>query len=149
MTGKTRWRRRLSGAVAAAAMAATASAAAADSCWTRAYSAEHLAAHPGQDIVAMTLTIDSRPDPAFGALTIRLRDGRVMTESLLCQRRGGAFAFCGVVCDGGRFSITHRASDGAVLLRNGDRGLAFAGCDLEIYHLRNDAEHSAFRLFRC
>ena len=137
---------------------ATAHASAADSaCWTRTYSADHLAAHPGQQVSSMWLDLETpEPDGAvFGTLGIGLSiPGAPSFEAtILCEAPVGTEQACGVACDGGSFTLTHRANDGSVLLSNTSGGLSFLECGANDaqghYWLRSDPEHRQFRLYAC
>ncbi len=136
-----------------------AKATAAEPCWTRAYSAEHLAGHPGQQVTTMQLQLEPpAPDGvAFGMLTIGLRPGAAPAinyeATIICEAQRGDQRTCGVACDGGQFTLTHRSSDGSVLLSNTLGGLSFLECGAidtaESYWLRSDPEHQLFRLHAC
>ena len=137
----------------------SAGASAAESCWTRAYSAEHLAGHPGQQVTTMQLELEPpAPDGvAFGTLTIGLRPGAAgatnYAATIICEAPTGDQRDCGVACDGGLFTLSHRSSDGSALLSNTMGGLSFLDCGAadtaDSYWLRSDPEHRRFRLYAC
>lgn len=90
-------------------------------CWQRIYSAEHLAAHPDQQVAQMTLSMtfdqldDEDPGWHYFALAVSMRDGRNGTTS------GGCFlnedmgeVQCSVDCDGGGLALELQP-DGAVM----------------------------------
>ncbi|MHA6298810.1 hypothetical protein [Devosia sp. CAU 1758] len=79
-------------------------------CWQRVYDGEHLAAHPDQQVTAMTLSMSfEKYDAAdsgmhYFAVDVALRDGRRGTTAGGCWVYDGA-ARCGVDCDGGGMEL--------------------------------------------
>jgi hypothetical protein len=126
-------------------------------CFARAYSPEHLVAHPGQRVVEMTLVLTTLPyeDGEATNATVRamVRDryGEFFANSAICDPDAGGFA-CGIECDGGRFAV-EIAADGTATLRNEDWGFVlYGGCEQEVAEgreivIRSDAEHREFRLY--
>src|SRR5215217_5658852 len=92
----------------------------AQTCWSRDYSAEHLAAHPDQLVTAMRLTlrydamVNDNPDFYSFRLEADLRGGQSGRAFGYCSEFEGAVS-CGVECDGGGIGIAH-AEGGKVLL---------------------------------
>lgn len=88
----------------------------AQTCWSREYSAEHLAAHPDQFVTAMHFTlrfdelVNDNPDFYSFRLETELRGGQSGRADGYCWENGDAVT-CGVECDGGA----------VVLTRNGDK----------------------------
>ena len=83
-------------------------------CWSRQYSAEHLAAHPDQLVTAMSYTLQFAQDFHFFELNATLRGGKTGQATGTCSEYEGVIS-CGVDCDGGSVDLTHEA-DGKVLL---------------------------------
>ena len=80
-------------------------------CWQRIYDAGHLAAHPDQQVTAMTLSMSfdkyDAADPGlhYFALDVTLRDGRMGQTAGGCWVYDGAVR-CGVDCDGGGLELS-------------------------------------------
>ncbi|MGF1445499.1 MAG: hypothetical protein ACFBRM_04790 [Pikeienuella sp.] len=88
-----------------------------DSCWRRAYTAEHLDMHPAQSVAMIEVAFSmfpGEPDTRNAFVRVRFRDGpEVLTNHLFCHRSEagpgmpdglavGSFS-CYVDCDGGAF----------------------------------------------
>jgi hypothetical protein len=108
------------GAVAAAELADFIPAAdGATACWQRIYDETHLAAHPDQQVTAMTFALtyevfeQAQDGMHLFGLDVALRDGRKGTTSGSCSVHEGEVR-CGVECDGGGLALDLR-EDGAVL----------------------------------
>ncbi|MGB3338384.1 MAG: hypothetical protein WBA73_14515 [Devosia sp.] len=92
----------------------------AQSCWSRQYSAEHLAAHPNQLVTAMRFTIrfdeivNDNPDFYSFRLEADLRGGQSGRALGYCSEFERQVS-CSVECDGGGVAVSH-AADGKVLL---------------------------------
>jgi len=92
----------------------------AQSCWSRDYSAEHLAAHPDQLVTAMRFTmrfdteVNDNPDFYSFRLEADLRGGQSGRAFGYCSEFEGAVS-CAVECDGGGVGVA-QAADGKVLL---------------------------------
>ena len=80
-------------------------------CWQRVYDGAHLAAHPDQQVTAMTLSMTfEKYDAAdtgmhYFAVDVALRDGRKGTTAGGCWVYDGAVR-CGVDCDGGGLELS-------------------------------------------
>jgi hypothetical protein len=83
-------------------------------CWSRQYSAEHLAAHPDQLVTAMDFTMQLDGEFHYFELTADLRGGQSGSAAGACSEYEGVVS-CGVDCDGGGVVLRHGA-DGKVLL---------------------------------
>jgi len=90
----------------------------ASACWQRIYDEAHLAAHPDQQVTAMTLSMsfarydETDPGLHYFGLKVALRDGRHGTAAGGCHSYDGDVR-CGVDCDGGGFALSLR-DDGAL-----------------------------------
>lgn len=134
-------------------------------CYGRAYSMEHLAAHPGQSVIEMLVVLDNRsygaePEPngriSAGATIramVRGRYGEFFANSGYCQWDAAAGQYdCGIDCDGGQFDVALDA-DGSAMLLNGHGGFVlYGGCGDETdpgseVWIPADAEHAAFKLY--
>ena len=89
-------------------------------CWSRQYSAEHLAAHPDQLVTAMAFTMQFGQDFHLFQLDADLRGGQTGRATGTCSEYEGKIS-CGVDCDGGGVLLSHGA-DGKVLLDLTDYG---------------------------
>ncbi|MEZ5666289.1 MAG: hypothetical protein R3F55_02430 [Alphaproteobacteria bacterium] len=134
-------------------------------CYGRAYTPEHLAAHPGQRVAEIQVLLDGGidTDPPQGdatatvgatvRATIRDRFGEFFANFAICHwdAAGGHYE-CGIECDGGRFRI-EAADDSTLMLRNPYGGFVlYGGCGDDAEEGREvfidaDAEHAAFRLY--
>lgn len=91
-------------------------------CFTRAYSAQHLANHPHQTVTSFTLSLTGgRDDPhmGFSAWITRRGDARRLYTGGVCSstaERGKALMRCSVDCDGGGIGVESQRKDGAVLV---------------------------------
>ncbi len=83
-------------------------------CWSRQYSAEHLAAHPDQLVTAMAFTLQFDQDFHYFQLDAELRGGQSGRATGVCSEYEGVLS-CGVDCDGGGVHLSHGA-DGKILL---------------------------------
>ncbi|ODT72222.1 MAG: hypothetical protein ABS75_05385 [Pelagibacterium sp. SCN 63-23] len=89
----------------------------ANGCWRRQYDAAHLAAHPDQQVTAMSLALvyrdraDGYPYYAY-TLDVALRNGRKGAASSTCDPMEGKLR-CSVECDGGGVDVSRR-DDGNV-----------------------------------
>lgn len=83
-------------------------------CWSRQYSAAHLADHPDQMVTAMDFTLQFDQDFHFFELNATLRDGKTGQSTGTCSEYEGVIS-CGVDCDGGSVALSH-AADGKVML---------------------------------
>ena len=93
-------------------------------CWSRQYSEQHLAAHPDQQVTAMSLAVGYEafddgnaelPGYYWFNLAAALRDGKSGSAGGTCSAAGdGLEMVCAVDCDGGGIVVMPR-NDGAVL----------------------------------
>lgn len=89
-------------------------------CWQRIYDAPHLAAHPDQQVAAMTLSLnfaaydDTDPGMHYFGMDVTLRDGRRGETGGACRTNDDGRVNCGVECDGGGVQIRLRP-DGSLL----------------------------------
>lgn len=85
-------------------------------CWSRDYTAQHLADHPHQQVVSMDLAITYLPANEYALaqhvfrLEARLRDGRKGVAIGPCSNDGRDI-WCGVECDGGGIHLTSRSQN--------------------------------------
>ncbi|WP_137150069.1 hypothetical protein [Devosia sp. FKR38] len=92
----------------------------ATACWSRQYDAAHLAAHPDQQVAAMSMAVTYWDETANGPaqyvfrMEADLRDGTHGTAVGPCRQEGGD-VWCGVECDGGGVLLKSR-SGGDVLI---------------------------------
>ena len=116
---------------------------AADSCYQRIYSDDHLARHPQQKVAAMRLdhfpgdqaylglggSWHSYPDtPALALrLSVWLR-GREMWRTVAVCAPEGARIRCGLECDAGSFFVQDRDAGSVLITGGGD--LWFTDCDV-------------------
>ena len=126
-------------------------------CFGRAYSAEHMADHPGQRVVEMTLVLFTQSydggesHHAIVRAMMRDRFGEFFANGAICDTAEGGFA-CGIECDGGVFDVDLPA-DGTAMLRNEDWGFVlYGGCGEDVaedraVRIEADAEHRAFQLY--
>lgn len=81
------------------------------SCFSRVYSADHLAKHPGQKVARIWFAADSTMPREDGTTALRfaftLRDGRSYESVAYCRADG----FCGTEGDGGRIQFTGRGEN--------------------------------------
>jgi hypothetical protein len=89
-------------------------------CWSRLYSAEHLAEHPDQLVTAMHFTMQFAGDFHYFQLDADLRGGQSGRATGGCYEYEGAVS-CGVECDGGGVHLSHGA-DGKIVLDLTDYG---------------------------
>ncbi|SEQ53958.1 hypothetical protein SAMN05428969_3439 [Devosia sp. YR412] len=98
----------------------------ATNCWSRAYDAKHMAAHPDQQVVAMDLAVtfmaqsDIGPEQYVFRLEATMRDGTQGQAVGPCMADGNEM-WCGVECDGGGVYVSTR-SGGNVLVDLERRG---------------------------
>jgi hypothetical protein len=83
-------------------------------CWSRDYSAGHLADHPDQQVTSMRFTMQYDQDFHYFQLDAALRSGRSGRATGTCSNYEGVL-FCGVDCDGGGV-ILSPGGDGKALL---------------------------------
>lgn len=133
-------------------------------CFGRAYSADHLAAHPGQRVVEMQIVMDAgfsgeRQDhvgPSMVETTLRAttrdRYGEFFANSAVCPWNGDEARYeCGIECDGGSFDIA-LADDGTAILTNTNWGfILYGSCGEDVAASREvripaDEDHAEFRL---
>lgn len=80
-------------------------------CYSRIYSADHLARHPGQKVAHIWFTADPTMRPDDYAVVLKfaftLRDGRFYQSVAYCRADG----FCGTEGDGGRIQFTGRGQN--------------------------------------
>lgn len=116
-------------------------------CWARDYDAAHLAAHPDQRVVSITLgpsTVSGTVDgETVHRLVVRLRGpDTVATATAYCSGTGAMD--CGIEGDGGVFTLT---PDGAsVLLRVGEYGLWLEGAAGAVELSGTSGDDRVFRL---
>lgn len=104
---------------------------AANNCYGRVYSPDHLAQHPAQKVTAMRLDHFPQYAGPFGAddqpliypggdlvlyLSVRLRGSERGLENTGFCRPEGDHLTCGIECDGGQFELIDRGPD-KILLR--------------------------------
>ena len=98
----------------------------ASSCWSRAYDARHLAAHPDQRVAAISLAVtfmaetEINPEQYVFRLEADMRDGTHGEAVGPCMADGKQM-WCGVECDGGGVYVSSR-SGGNVLIDLERRG---------------------------
>jgi len=98
----------------------------ASKCWSRAYDAKHLSAHPDQQVVAMDLAVTYMAETSEYAeqyvfrLEADMRNGDHGVATGPCMAEGGQM-WCGVECDGGGVYVSNR-SGGKVLVDLERRG---------------------------
>lgn len=126
-------------------------------CFARAYSADHMAAHPGQRVAELQLMLTSAPydghsyyDATIRAMLID-RYGAYYVNAASCQEVEGGVLECGIECDGGLFDVRLDAEDGTAMLMNQQHGFILqGGCgddgQMETVRIEADAEHAAFLL---
>ena len=83
-------------------------------CWSREYSAEHLADHPDQLVTAMRFTMQFDQDFHHFQLDADLRGEQSGRTTGSCWEHEGVIS-CRVDCDGGGVQIGH-AADGKIVL---------------------------------
>jgi hypothetical protein len=104
----------------------------ADSCYQRAYSASHLAEHPGQRVEAIQLSHFNEDSTGMAAgemllrIAVRLRGQAPWQTLAFCVNRNGKLA-CGIECDGGRFDVVSK-NQSAILITGGT-DIYFTDCD--------------------
>ncbi|WP_422041394.1 hypothetical protein [Roseibium sp.] len=80
-------------------------------CYSRVYSTDHLAAHPGQQVARIWFTADPTMRPDDYAIVLKfaftLRDGRFYQSFAYCRADGS----CGTEGDGGRIRFTLRGQN--------------------------------------
>lgn len=100
----------------------------ASSCYSRTYSADHLAQHPAQRVTEIRLSPDFQiAAPLLGLhVEMRLRGtpGGAFEGYGSCENEGGDTLFCGMEGDAGGFAVTP-AKDGAILVTVSRLGLSF------------------------
>lgn len=124
-----------------------------DFCWTRAYDAAHLAAHPEQRVAAIGIgrePVDMPSNPGVVPMTLRLRllgIGEELTAIGYCQTEGAGLS-CGLEGDSGDYALTAHGPE-ALLLTVGSRGMSFEGAT-GFHELRPDSgDDRAFLLSPC
>lgn len=134
-------------------------------CFGRAYTADHMAAHPDQSVVEMQIVMDAGfsgepPDhvgPSMVETTVRatLRDryGEFFANSGVCPWfADGSYYECQIDCDGGLFSIV-LADDGTAVLANSDLGMIlYGGCGQDVaddrwVHITLDGDPPEYQLY--
>lgn len=101
---------------------------AADSCYARDYTAEHLAGHPRQrtaSIALMPMARSERQQEVLVMVTLRDLPGEVLRAYAYCENIDDTL-YCPMEGDAGAFSIT-AAPDGAVLVTVSSLGMTFEG----------------------
>ena len=97
-------------------------------CYARIYSAEHLAAHPAQQVTGISVSpVADYADPFLGLflkLTLRNVPGGAFEAYASCENEGGDTLFCLLEGDAGGFQITP-AKKGAILLEVSSLGMTF------------------------
>ncbi|MEO1114042.1 MAG: hypothetical protein AAFY05_16975 [Pseudomonadota bacterium] len=113
------WKALASALVAAGLLAGTETALAQDvaarfaggSCFSRVYSADHLARHPGQKVARIWFAADPAMPGQDGTTALRfaftLRDGRFYQSAAYCRADGS----CSTEGDGGRIQFTGRGQN--------------------------------------
>ncbi len=100
-------------------------------CFARAYTADHLARHPVQQVTEITLSPDIAAMTMGGEVdavmvSVRVRSGRAAYfGSASCERTGAALT-CYREGDAGSFRLTE-AANGALRLEVGPNGMSFEG----------------------
>jgi len=134
-------------------------------CYGRAYSADHMAANPGQSIVEMQIIMDAgfsgepsdHQGPSMVETTVRAmtrdRFGEFFVNTGVCPWIADQALYeCQIECDGGIFRVV-LADDGTASLTNTDWGFTlYGGCTVEVEAGREieipaDEDHAAFLLY--
>lgn len=126
-------------------------------CFARAYTADHMAEHPGQRVAEIQVMLEHAPydDRSYYNATIRAmlvdRYGAFFANSGSCQETEEGILDCGIECDGGQFEI-RMSDDGTATLLNRQYGFVlFGGCGEEdvqdAIRIEADSEHNAFLLY--
>lgn len=97
-------------------------------CYSRAYSEDHLATHPAQRVMEISLAPDFRiAHPLLGLrVELRLRgaQGGDFEGYGYCENEGARTLYCGMEGDAGGFTVTP-AKGGAVLVTVSNLGMSF------------------------
>lgn len=121
-------------------------------CYSRTYSADHLARHPDQRVTRMSLILTrgaSRSEPASFRIFVTVRgDREVWSASGECRRRGGIV--CDVECDGGGFAIGAASTTEAlqIALDSPHGRISMNGCDGGEREVEAGRDDRRFRLDR-
>ena len=121
-------------------------------CYSRTYSADHLARHPDQRVTRMSLILTrgaSRSEPASFRIFVTVRgDREVWSAGGECRRRGGIV--CDVECDGGGFAIGATSTTEAlqIALDSPHGRISMNGCDGGERDLAAGRDDRRFRLDR-
>lgn len=99
-----------------------------DSCYSRTYTADHLAKHPRQRVTDIRISPDFQiAAPRLGLrVTLRLRGtpGGAFEGYGYCENEGGDTVYCTMEGDAGGFAVTP-AKGGAVLVSVSSLGMSF------------------------
>ena len=121
-------------------------------CYSRSYTADHLARHPDQRVTRMSLILTrgaSRGEPASFRIFVTVRgDREVWSASGECARRGGIV--CDVECDGGGFAIGANSTTEAlqIALDTPHGRISMNGCEGGSREVEAGRDDRRFRLDR-
>lgn len=136
---------------------------AANSCYARSYSADHLGAHPDQKVASIRFdhfpttygTFDAQGRIAFDpdkpelyfVLTVTFRDkAGQFSNSGFCWPEGDSY-HCALECDAGQFFLRDRSAQSILITGGGD--LYLSGCDGgNAGVLKREPDDKVFRLDR-
>lgn len=134
-----------------------------DSCYGRAYGADHLKKNRNQRVEEMSLhhhprtfglddgsgkiSFDSKTAELFFQLKVKFRDSdQIYSDSGSCSPDGNRYR-CFIECDGGGFYLKDRSSDSILLIN--ERGFSVSGCGSEDYReVTPKTQDKVFRLYR-
>ncbi len=134
-----------------------------DSCYSRAYSKDHLKKHPQQKVAEIRfdhfpttfgsydennrIAFDPKTAEVHFSVSVTFRDSQHRyTNSGLCTPKGDRYQ-CFIECDGGSFTLKDRSST-SILVVN-PTGFAVAGCGAEEFRMLDpEPDDKVFRLDR-